>query len=270
MVDLTHIRTGYELLFFTFHLSLFVCVVAHFKRRKYPFTTAFYLLYLLQGVAIYLTFGVQLWNRFIPGNDVFAGTVGVFRFVLFHLGIFFYLLSQTAVSVNRLTALLLPLKHEKLWSGISLLAIVATLYLISFVCASLRPALAAIWSSPNGFWKAFEEADPIQGLVMSLVCTATFILNVSLQAWSFVLFYRLSTNNRKKNNENLRLLVYTTLSEVLELVRVICLFSSALHWDNIVVTVGWQYLTYVGFVQWFSSAICLLTTRQALVADNSQ
>lgn len=37
----------------------------------------------------------------------------------------------------------------------------ATLYLISFVCASLRPVLAAIWSSPNGFWKAFDEVDPV-------------------------------------------------------------------------------------------------------------
>lgn len=58
--------------------------------------------------------------------------------------------------------------------------------------------------------------------------------------------------------------VYTALSELLELVRVICLSSSMFRWNNVVVTLCLDYLTHVGFVQRFSSAIFLFLMRSVL------
>jgi hypothetical protein len=55
--------------------------------------------------------------------------------------------------------------------------------------------------------------------------------------------------------------VYTMMSELLELVRVICMCSATFGWTNVFVTYCVGYLTYVGFVQWFSSAIFLLAMR---------
>lgn len=57
-IDELNLRTGYELLFFAIHFSLFVCLLWYNRRRKAPFATGFYKLFLLQSCFIYMAFVV--------------------------------------------------------------------------------------------------------------------------------------------------------------------------------------------------------------------
>lgn len=165
----------------------------------------------------------------------------------------------------------------QIWSRRSLGIIIATLVCVSLSFALVRPFRALLWIGEEYYWSAFAHADSV--LFRSLVCIIIFFVNVSLEIWALVLFSRLSAANRRRNSENFRLLskcllanvwtyisVYTTFSGLLESVRVICMLSVALNWarGSALVTAGWWYLTYIGFVQWFSSALLLMATRYVL------
>lgn len=58
MVELVRLRTLYELPFLVFRISVFVLILRQVRRKRALFATAFYLLFLLQGCAMYLGYSV--------------------------------------------------------------------------------------------------------------------------------------------------------------------------------------------------------------------
>ncbi|KAH7712662.1 hypothetical protein AAVH_20004, partial [Aphelenchoides avenae] len=157
------------------NFSLFSCIFSLNRRGKAPFTSGFYVLFLLQSCAIYLTFAMELWYRYSPYDSASAGAIGLVRFVLFHSALFFFLFAMTAIALNRLTALLSPARHKKIWSHRSLFAIVATITCLSLLYAGARPLQSLVQMGKDGYWKAFAQADSM--LILSTACMATFATN---------------------------------------------------------------------------------------------
>ncbi|KAH7678242.1 hypothetical protein AAVH_41859, partial [Aphelenchoides avenae] len=135
-----------EGLLLLFHVSIAVVVLSDVLSNniQHMYVTAFSVLYLLQRVADWGSYAFDsvvfrlMQYQVIPREMVEALNYNKFHYPITSFLVFFQCFVHLAIAVNRFTAISKPLAHATLWKGWRLVSAVMIVFLLPFLCMSVR------------------------------------------------------------------------------------------------------------------------------------
>ncbi|KAH7711537.1 hypothetical protein AAVH_21149 [Aphelenchoides avenae] len=164
-------------------------------------------MFVQQAGAKYIGYTVQILDRFVPNQDPASIDYFIRRAALgFAHG--FLLLGDTANAINRLTAMIFPVLHKKVWTGRRFKQILVVLYVGALLYGLARQAIATGFIIAEGLDlpAAMSRASKPHTYVSAFTNIPAFVVNVSLEVCTFVYFQRLSATMKNQQRSHFHLL----------------------------------------------------------------
>ncbi|KAI1713052.1 srg family chemoreceptor domain-containing protein [Ditylenchus destructor] len=208
------VRFPFEGLLLVVHTTVSFFILTRVIENNVNYQGAFFKLFLIQSCANYLSYVTSYLNELVFGGYETFHAIHEFAFhVIYEFALHFQPITYMAIALNRHTAIVHPIRHNKIWKGKCLALIVSVVFVVPFLLAIRLLVIASIllqdscYSSFFDAWAAACFILPNRNRINFVMYLAYGLVDCVFELWTFAAYNRFSVVRKQQNDNAYRLLV---------------------------------------------------------------